>query len=84
MASVTNQVSPAVRATAITPADATALPLGPCRSVYVGGAGNLAVILDNDTVAVTFVGCFAGMVLPVMVQSIQATNTTATSIVALY
>lgn len=84
MASVTNQVSPAIRASAVTPADATALTLGPCRAIYIGGAGNLSVILDNDTVAVTFVGCYAGMVLPVMVQSIQSTNTTATSILALY
>ena len=83
MASVTNQVSPAVKAAAVTPATGTMLPTGACRALYIGGAGNVTCILDNDTVAVTFVGCYAGMVLPVMVWSVDATST-ATSIVALY
>ena len=89
MASVSNQVSPAIMARAVTPADATALTGGPCRAIYVGGAGNVTIVPVNDNAgiagtAVTFVGCYAGMILPVMAISIDNTNTTATSIVALY
>ena len=84
MASVTNQVSPAVRAHAVTPTDDTDLTWGPCRALYVGTAGDVAVILDNDTVAVTFVGVLAGSILPIMVKYVQSTSTTASNIVALY
>lgn len=85
MASVTNQVSPAVKAVAVTPADGTVLTEGPCRSLYVGGAGNVAVLMANDpTTAVVFVGVIAGQILPLMVYGVQATDTTATNIVALY
>lgn len=84
MASVSNQSSPAVSAAAVTPTDNTTLTNGPCRAIYIGGPGDLAIIPYNDTVAVTFVGCYTGMVLPVMATSIQSTGTTATSIVALY
>jgi hypothetical protein len=84
MASVTNQVSPAIRATAVTPADNTPLALGPCRAVYIGQAGNVSLMLDNDTVAVTFVGCYAGQILPVTAMYVMATGTTATFILALY
>jgi len=84
MASVTNQISAAVKAVAVTPADNTALTNGSCRGLYVGGAGNIAAILDNDTVAVTFVGLAAGTILPVYAKYVQATGTTATNIVALY
>jgi hypothetical protein len=84
MASVTNQSSPAVSGVAVTPADGVALTKGTCRSLYIGGAGNISVILANDTVATTFTGCFAGMVLPVMCSTVQATLTTATLIIALY
>ena len=84
MASVTNQVSPAVKAHAVTPTDNTDLTWGPCRALYIGTAGNVAVVLDNDTAAVTFVGCYAGQILPVMAKYVQATNTTASNIIALY
>ena len=84
MASVTNQVSPAVKAHAVTPTDNTDLTWGPCRALYIGTAGNVAVVLDNDTVAVTFVGCYAGQILPVMAKYVMATNTTASNIIALY
>lgn len=84
MASVTNQVSPAVKATPVTPTDNTPLAFGPCRALYIGTAGNVAVLLDNDTTPVTFTGCYGGQILPVMVTYVMATGTTATSIIALY
>ena len=54
------------------------------RAIYVGGAGNLAVILDRDTSAITFVAVPAGSMLPIRVRRVMSTNTTATSILALY
>ena len=84
MASVSNQASPAVSALAVTPADGTTLTNGPCRSLYIGGAGDISVIPVNQTTAVIFSAVLGGTILPVMVTSVQATATTATGIVALY
>jgi hypothetical protein len=69
-------------AAAITPSDATNFPLGKCRAVYVGGAGNLVAILGG--VAVTFTGVPVGAVLNIGPTRINSTSTTATSLVALY
>lgn len=77
-----NATAPAHSATAVTPSDATVLPI--TRALYVGGAGNLAVTMGEDGNNVTFVGVLAGMVYPLQVSKVLATNTTATNIVALY
>lgn len=53
------------------------------RAVYVGGAGNLKILLVNDTDPVTLVGVVAGSVLPIRVKRVYSTDTTATNIVAL-
>lgn len=66
----------------VTPSDTVNLPVG-CRSVYVGGAGNI-VLVSRGGNTVTFTAIPAGSVLPVMPMRINATNTTATLIVALY
>lgn len=84
MASVTNQSSPAISGIAITPADGVSLTKGTCRGIYIGIGGNLAVILANDTLPVTFLGVIAGTILPVMAQTVQLTGTTATNLIALY
>lgn len=73
---------------AVVPADNTAIP--ECRAIWVGGAGNIAVKfadVADPTVsggAVTIVGVPAGTLLPFRVKCVMSTNTTATSIVALY
>lgn len=67
---------------AVTPSDATSLP-GRCLGIYVGGTGDVALVGEDD-VAVTFVGVPAGTVLPCGAKRVNATGTTATSIVALY
>lgn len=73
--------SPATRALAVTPSDSTALTLFP-RALYIGGAGAVSVLtLGGDTV--TFSGLAAGQILPVRVQRVNATGTTATNIVAM-
>jgi len=53
-----------------------------CDAIYVGGAGVVAVVFQDGTV-VNFT-CVAGEVLPVRARRVNATNTTATLMVALY
>lgn len=72
----------AQHAAAVTPSDTLNLPTAPAR-IYVGGAGNVAVITSRgDTV--TFTAPAVGSVLPVAVRRVMSTNTTATLLVALY
>lgn len=67
---------------AVTPSDTVAIKGGPARSLYVGGGGNLVAINENN-VAVTFTAVPAGTTLPIVTKRVNATNTTATAIVAL-
>jgi hypothetical protein len=67
---------------AITPSDSTNLTKGPCAAIWVGGAGTVQVVRDDDTV-VAF-ECVAGTLLPVMAKRVNFTNTDATLLVALY
>jgi hypothetical protein len=72
---------PATHGFAIVPSDTTVL--SPTRAIYVGGAGALAVIMNGDTVAVTFSAVPAGTYLDISVTKVMATNTTATLILGL-
>jgi len=71
---------PATKLFAITPSDSTVVN---CRAIWVGGAGNVAVIARDDTVAQTLPGVPAGTLLPVSVSKVMSTNTTATLIIGL-
>lgn len=51
-------------------------------AVWVGGAGNVAAV-QTDGVVVTLTAVAAGTLLPIVVRRINATNTTATNLVAL-
>jgi len=53
------------------------------KALYIGTTGNVAVKNDAGT-SVTFVGVPAGAILPVAVQYVMSTNTTASDIVALF
>lgn len=75
-------VSPAVKAVAISPDNDNDLAKI-SRAVYIGGAGDLAVILEGDTAVVTFVGMLVGVIYSIRAKRIRSTNTTATNIVAL-
>jgi hypothetical protein len=79
--------SPAWDAAAVTPANDTDLPRFPTRGLYVGGTGgDVAVYMAgraSDT-AVVFTGVPAGSTLPIRVDRVRVTSTTATGIVALY
>ena len=69
---------------AITPNDTTVFS-PPLSALWVGGAGNIAVLAANDTVAVTISTVAAGTLLRfVAVQKVMATNTTATLIYGSY
>ncbi len=70
----------------ITKSDTAKLPLGPCRALWIGGAGDVAVVAVNDELAapVTISAVPAGTVLPIRAMYVMSTNTTATLIVALY
>jgi hypothetical protein len=72
--------SPGTRLAAVVPSDSTAVN---CRSLWIGGAGNLSVIAMHDTVAVTITGVPAGTLLPIACNKVMAA-TTATAIVAIF
>lgn len=69
---------------AVTPNDGTDLPGGVCDAVWVGGSGSIAIIAEDDTVAVTTAGVATGTRLDIRAKRILATGTTATLIVAWY
>lgn len=52
------------------------------RGIYVGGAGDVAVILGGSTL--TFVGVVAGSILPISPTRVMATGTSATDLIGLY
>jgi hypothetical protein len=81
-ANVNPSVASARGGVAVTKSDATTYT--PTRGVWVGGAGNLAVVFADQSTAVTLVGVAAGTLLPIAVIQIMSTNTTATDIVALW
>lgn len=76
-----NQAAPARMWVAVTPSDTVNLPAG-CRGIYVGGTGNINAV-GADGVAVVF-AVTAGDIVPIGPVRVNATSTTATSIVALY
>lgn len=74
--------SPANFAVAVTPSDSVNIT-GGFRALYCGVAGNISILLMDNATSIVFVGVNAGAILPVMGLRVNATNTTATSIVAL-
>lgn len=74
--------TPAAFAKVITPADSDLDDI--TRSIYVGGAGDLAVAMAGDGAVVIFSDVVAGQVLPIRASQIRSTATTATNIVAMW
>lgn len=57
--------------------------IDPTRAIYVGSTGNVKVdFVDGSTV--TFSSVSAGTLLPIRVNRIYSTGTTATDVIALY
>lgn len=75
--------SPVRHGEAITPHDTNELAHVP-RYIYVGGAGDVSVILAGDTVAVTLKAVPVGTVLPLRAKIVKSTGTTSTFLIALY
>lgn len=67
-------------ALAVTPSDSSAQSFS---SLYVGGAGDVAVLMNGDSSPVTFKSVPAGTFIPLCVQKVMATGTTATNILGL-
>ncbi|AKA60274.1 hypothetical protein P8625_23 [Verrucomicrobia phage P8625] len=68
---------------AVTPSDSTDLTYSTCRAIYVGTGGNISLV-DGNGATIVFTGVTAGSILPVQTARVNATGTTATSIIALY
>lgn len=75
---------PGFAAAAVVPSDTVKLGSA-TRALYVGGAGDLTVIMAGQTLdsPVTFKAVPVGTFLPISVSQVMATNTTATLIVAI-
>lgn len=82
MAGRNTDVAGAFKGAAVTKSDLTILPV--TRGIYVGGTGDVAVLFAGDTVAVTMVAPALGIEHAWQVTKVMSTNTTATSIVALW
>lgn len=82
-AGATYDVGSATGAVAVTTSDSTDLARGATKALYIGGAGNVAVITSGgDTI--TFTAITVGSFHPISVKRVLATGTTATNIVAVY
>lgn len=74
--------SPASHFASVTPHDTTPLTKS-SRSLYIGGAGDVAVTSVEGDEEV-FVGVVAGTILPIRVSHVRAVGTTATNILSLW
>lgn len=68
-------------AAAVTPSDSTVL--SGVRGLYIGGAGDVAVVMQDTSTAVTFKAVPVGTFMDIQVEKVMSTNTTATLILAL-
>jgi hypothetical protein len=73
--------APASHGFAITPDDESDL-YETTRALYVGGTGDIAVILASGA-ALVFTNIAGGTILPLRTRRVQATGTSATGIVGL-
>lgn len=74
--------SPASNAVAHTKSDSVSLS-DVCRAVYIGTAGDMTV-LTADGATVQFKNVPAGTLIPIAIQRVNSTGTTASDFVALY
>jgi hypothetical protein len=74
--------SPANELVSITPSDSTVFSPH-LRAVYVGVGGNIAIRVPGSNTAVTLIGVPQGTILPIKVERLMATSTTASSLVGL-
>jgi len=65
----------------VTTSDSTIIPI--TRALYVGVSGDIAVRMADQGTVITFTSVQAG-ILPIQVDQVLSTGTTATNILALY
>lgn len=75
--------SPPRKGFAVTPHDTNQLS-NVSRGLWVGGNGDVSVILADDSVAITLSAVPAGTLLPLQAKIVKSSGTTATLIIALY
>lgn len=75
--------NPGRYAIAVTPSDSVDL-IYETRALFVGGAGNLSVVMAGNGATVVFTGVTAGSFLPIRVTRVNSTSTTATTITAVW
>jgi len=68
-------------ALAVTPSDGSDLSGEPYFAVWVGTGGNLKVDMADGGSAVTLNNCASGQLIPIMVERIYSTGTTASNII---
>jgi hypothetical protein len=78
-----NELASAIDAAAVVPNDVADLPYV-ARSLYVGTAGDVTVMLRSASAQVTYKNVPAGTRLMVSVTRVYATGTTASNILAEY
>ena len=76
------QITPYNKAITITKSDTVDFAEGLCQAIYVGGAGVMVVVFEDDSIAAFT--CIAGQVLPVKAKRVNSTNTAASLMLALY
>ena len=88
---MTAKTKPGENAIAITPSDSANIDFfggaGPTRALYVGSGGDISVEMFNNPAGkqpVVFIAVLTGTILPVAITRVNATLTTATSLVAIW
>lgn len=79
---MTSDIIPALNFLAVTPSDSVNLP-AKARALYVGKGGDI-VAINGEGNAITFKSVQTGTILPIFTTRVNATDTTAANLVALY
>lgn len=79
-ASVANM--PYTHLEAVTPSDTVSFTGGMCRALYIGVAGDVTVLAEDDSTAVLLKSCPVGLIA-IRAKRVNSTGTAATNIVAL-
>lgn len=75
--------APGKESVAITASDSLNLTNGPCRAIFVGTAGNISLVTPGGTTLV-FKNLSSGSMLAQGALRVNATNTTAADLIAIY
>ena len=77
-----SSITPSENCFTITPSDNNELS-HLTKAIYIGGGGDLALLIGASQTPVTFRNTVAGSVLDVRVRGVMSTGTTATDLVGL-